>query len=52
MDIIFISGIEWYGQNRMPCHHIVELLAKQHRVFYVNNFGGLRDLDCHDFHAV
>jgi len=49
MDIIFFSGIEWHGQNRMPCHHLVERLAKQHRVFYVNNFGALRDLDHHDF---
>jgi glycosyltransferase involved in cell wall biosynthesis len=47
-DIIFFSGIEWYGQNRMPCHHLVEGLAKQHRVFYINNFGALRDLDHHD----
>jgi glycosyltransferase involved in cell wall biosynthesis len=47
-DIIFFSGIEWYGQNRMPCHHLVEGLAKQHRVFYINNFGALRDLDYND----
>jgi glycosyltransferase involved in cell wall biosynthesis len=33
----------------MPCHHLVERLAKQHRVFYVNNFAALRDLDHHDF---
>lgn len=48
-DIIFFAGIEWYGQNRMPCHHLVERLAKEHRVFYVNNFGALRYLDHHDF---
>lgn len=47
-DIVFFSGIEWYGQNRMPCHHLVEGLARQHRVFYINNFGALRDLDHHD----
>jgi glycosyltransferase involved in cell wall biosynthesis len=47
-DIIFFSGIEWYGQNRMPCHHLVERLGKTHRVFYINNFGALRDLDHHD----
>lgn len=47
-DIIFFSGIEWYGQNRMPCHHLVERLGKKHRVFYINNFGALRDLDHHD----
>jgi glycosyltransferase involved in cell wall biosynthesis len=49
MDIIFFSGIEWHGQNRMPCHHLVERLSKHHRVFYINNFGALRDLDQHDF---
>jgi len=48
-DIIFFSGIEWHGQNRMPCHHLVERLAEGHRVFYVNNFGALRYLDRHDF---
>lgn len=47
-DIIFFSGIEWHGQNRMPCHHLVERLSKSHRVFYINNFGALRDLDHHD----
>lgn len=45
MDIIFFSGIEWHGQNRMPCHHLVERLSKHHRVFYINNFGALRDLN-------
>ena len=34
--------------NRMPCHHLVERLAAKHRVFYINNFGALRDLDWHD----
>jgi glycosyltransferase involved in cell wall biosynthesis len=47
-DIIFFAGIEWHGQNRMPCHHLVERLAKKHRIFYINNFGALRDLDHHD----
>jgi glycosyltransferase involved in cell wall biosynthesis len=47
-DIIFFSGIEWHGQNWMPCHHLVERLGETHRVFYINNFGALRDLDHHD----
>lgn len=47
-DIIFFAGIEWHGQNRMPCHHLVERLSKTHRVFYINNFGALRYLDRHD----
>lgn len=48
-DIIFFSGIEWHGQNRMPCHHLVEQLSRHHRIFYINNFGALRYLDRHDF---
>ncbi|MDG1302230.1 MAG: glycosyltransferase [Opitutae bacterium] len=32
----------------MPCHHLVERLSKTHRIFYINNFGALRDLDQHD----
>ena len=48
-DIIFFAGIEWHGQNRMPCHHLVERLSKTHRVFYINNFGALRYLDRNDF---
>lgn len=28
----------------MPCHHVVEQLARKNRVFYINNFGALRDL--------
>ena len=47
-DIIFFAGIEWHGQNRMPCHHLVDRLSKTHRVFYINNFGALRYLDRHD----
>lgn len=37
-DIIFFSGIEWYGQNRMPCHHLVERLSARHRVFLYQQF--------------
>ncbi len=32
----------------MPCHHVVERLAKRHRVFYIDNFGGIRDLTWSD----
>jgi len=47
-DIVFIAGIEWEGQNVMPCHHLVAQLAKRHRVFYIDNFGAVRDLTIHD----
>lgn len=46
--LIFFSGIEWSGQNTMPCHHLVAQLAKEYRVFYIDNFGALRDLTIHD----
>jgi len=32
----------------MPCHHVVERLARRHRVFYIDNFGGVRDLHVSD----
>lgn len=32
----------------MPCHHVVERLARKHRVFYIDNFGGIRDIHWHD----
>ena len=47
-SLIFFSGIEWSGQNTMPCHHLVAELAKEYRVFYIDNFGALRDLTIHD----
>lgn len=36
----------------MPCHHLVERLSARHRVFYVNNFGALRDLGRHDLRRI
>jgi len=47
-DLIFFAGIEWSGQNTMPCHHLVAQLVKEYRVFYIDNFGALRDLTIHD----
>lgn len=32
----------------MPCHHVVERLSRRHRVFYIDNFGGIRDLNWSD----
>ncbi len=47
-DIIFFAGIDWAGGNKMPCHHVAERLANRHRVFYIDNFGGIRDLTWSD----
>ncbi len=47
-DIIFFAGIDWDNGNKMPCHHVVERLARRHRVFYIDNFGGIRDLTWSD----
>ena len=47
-SLIFFAGIEWSGQNTMPCHHLVKQLAKEYQVFYIDNFGALRDLTFHD----
>lgn len=43
-DIIFIGDIDWDVKRELPVHHVVRLLAKHHRVFYVDNFGGIRGL--------
>jgi glycosyltransferase involved in cell wall biosynthesis len=43
-DIIFIGGIDWYGKYKYSTHHIVERLTRNNRVFYIDNFGGRRDL--------
>lgn len=48
ISLLFFAGIEWSGQNTMPCHHLVAQLAKEYRVFYIDNFGALRDLTIHD----
>ena len=44
MDFIFFSDIDWTDPRRYPVHHVVERLAQEHRVFFVDNFGGVRDL--------
>ena len=44
MDIILFGGIDWTDSRRLPVHHVTERLAEDHRVFYVDNFGGVRDL--------
>ena len=43
-DIIFIGGVDWNAKRELPVHHVVRLLAKRHRVFYIDNFGGIRGL--------
>jgi len=43
-DIIFVSDADWNAKRELPVHHVVRLLAKRHRVFYIDNFGGIRGL--------
>jgi len=51
-DIIFIGGIDWYGKYKYSTHHIVERLARGNRVFYIDNFGGRRDVRLRDIARV
>jgi glycosyltransferase involved in cell wall biosynthesis len=51
-DIIFIGGIDWYGKYKYSTHHIVERLLINNRVFYIDNFGGRRDLQLSDIARV
>jgi glycosyltransferase involved in cell wall biosynthesis len=44
MNIVLFGGIDWTDPRRFPVHHVAERLAEKHRVFYVDNFGGVRDL--------
>jgi glycosyltransferase involved in cell wall biosynthesis len=49
MDIILFGGIDWTDSRRFPVHHTAERLADRgHRIFYVDNFGGIRDLQWGD----
>lgn len=49
MDIILFGGIDWTDPRRFPVHHTAERLAeKGHRIFYIDNFGGIRDLQWGD----
>jgi glycosyltransferase involved in cell wall biosynthesis len=48
MDIILFSDIDWADPRRYPVHHVVGRLAREHRVFFVDNFGGVRDLRLDD----
>ena len=47
-DIIFVSDADWNATRELPVHHVVRLLAKRHRVFYIDNFGGIRGLTSTD----
>ena len=47
-DIIFIGDVDWGAMRKLNAHHIVPLLAKHHRIFYIDNFGGLRGLALKD----
>ena len=47
-DIVFFGGIDSIDKRKLPVHHVVERLAVKNRVFYVDNFGGLRPLNIKD----
>jgi len=42
-DIIIFGGIDWDGGRKLPIHHVAARLARNNRVFYVDNFGAVRD---------
>ena len=43
-DILFFGGQDWHCAKKLSSHHVVQRLARNNRVFYVDNFGGARDL--------
>ncbi len=47
-DIIIFGGIDWDGKRKLPIHHVAERLNRKNRVFYIDNFGGVRDLSISD----
>ncbi|NIM19653.1 MAG: glycosyltransferase [Candidatus Latescibacteria bacterium] len=47
-NIVYIGGIDWYGKYKYSTHHIVGKLSENNRVFYIDNFGGRRDLRLRD----
>ena len=51
-DIIFFSSLDWDDKRKQYIHHIVPLLANNHRVFLIDNFGGLRGLTLKDLPRV
>ena len=51
-DIILFSDLDWSQPRKLNVHHIVPLLAKNHRVFLIDNFGGLRELTLKDLPRV
>ena len=42
-DIIFIGGMDWDDDRKLPPHHVATRLARNNRVFYIDNFGAVRD---------
>lgn len=47
-DIIFFGGIDWFNKRKLPPHHVVNILSRINRIFYMDNFGGIRDLTLRD----
>ena len=48
-DIILFGNLDWHQERKLNVHHLVPLLAKRHRVFYIDNFGGMRGIRPKDF---
>jgi len=51
-DIVVFGGVDWFNPSKLPIHHLVEKLSKKNRVFYIDNFGTIRDLKTSDFSRV
>lgn len=47
-DIIFFGGIDWFNKRKLPPHHVVNILSRINRIFYIDNFGGIRALTFKD----
>jgi len=47
-DIIFLGGVDWFNKYKLPRHHTAKILSRTNRIFYIDNFGGGRDLTFKD----
>ena len=47
-DIILFGGIDWNGKAKFPVQHVVYELSQRNRVFYIDNFGAIRDFSIRD----
>lgn len=47
-DLILISDVDWASPYLLPIHHVSKRLAAHYRVFFIDNFGGVRPLRMSD----